>query len=107
MTEVKKSKIKWTKIGDLEWSKNLGEMTWDEAVVKCKELGGRLPTRAELVDLVDNYQDKIKDWGGVYYWSSTQDYNTPSGAWSVYLNRGTTSIGAKTLRAYVSAIRKS
>ena len=47
-------KIKWTKIGNLKWSEDLGEMTWDKAKEKCKEIGGRLPTRVELIDLYDN-----------------------------------------------------
>jgi hypothetical protein len=39
--EIKETK--WTKIGDLEWSEDLGEMDWFEAEKICKEMGGRLP----------------------------------------------------------------
>ena len=71
--QEEESKIKWTKIGDLEWSELLCEMTWDEGIAKCEELGNRLPTRIELVDLVDNHREEIKDWKmDDYYWSSTQ-----------------------------------
>ena len=107
--EVKKFKIKWTKIGDLEWSDNLGEMTWDEAMAKCEEFGGRLPTRTELVDLVDNpiNREKTKDWEKYNaYWSSTQYYGTPSYAWYVGLSHGFTYANVKTTRSYVRCVRR-
>ena len=101
-------KIKWTKIGKLEWSDNLGEMTWDEGVKICETLNGRLPTRIELIDLVDNHKEEIKDWDYTNaFWSSTQHANTPSIAWYVYLSYGDTSYSTKTNRYYVRAIRKS
>ena len=105
--EVKESKIKWTKIGNLEWSDNLGEMTWDDGEAKCKELGGRLPTRIELIDLIDNHREEIKDWEkDTYYWSSTQSYLAPSVACSVYLSHGSTFNFAKTSRYYVRCVRR-
>ena len=64
-------KIKWTKIGNLKWSEDLGEMTWDKAKEKCKEIGGRLPTRVELIDLYDNHREECKKMED-YYWSSTE-----------------------------------
>ena len=82
----------WTKIGDLEWSENLGEMNWHDAVKRCEELGGRLPTRLELIDLYDNHSKECNDLieGEEYpwYWSSTEVNSTD--AWSVALNGGNT-----------------
>jgi len=75
----------WTRIGKLEWSEDLGEMDWDEATKKCKEMGGRLPTRAELLDLYDNHREECKEMGGSY-WSSTE-YNSYN-AWGVNFYNG-------------------
>jgi hypothetical protein len=77
--------VEWTKIGNLEWSKDIGEMDWEKACEKCKELGGRLPTRLELLDLLDNHRQEAEamdDW----YWSSTE-YNSTY-AWYVAFNNG-------------------
>ena len=71
--KLSKEEIKWTRIGDLEWSEDLGEMNWYDAVEKCEELGGRLPTRVELMDLYDNHRDECKDFVANLYWSSTED----------------------------------
>ena len=78
-------KIKWTKIGNLKWSEDLGEMAWDKAKEKCKEIGGRLPTRVELIDLYDNHREECKKMED-YYWSSTEysSYN----AWLVVFTNG-------------------
>jgi hypothetical protein len=40
--------VEWTKIGNLGWSKDIGEMDWEKACEECKRLGGRLPARVEL-----------------------------------------------------------
>ena len=91
----------WQKIGELKWSKNLGEMDWYEANKKCEELGGRLPTRLELIDLVDNHAEEIEDWDKKYhFWSSTElSYNSDY-AWSVGLNLGYTYGSDKTNSSY-------
>ena len=78
-------KIKWTKIGNLKWSEDLGEMTWDQAKEKCKEIGGRLPTRVELIDLYDNHREECEKMED-YYWSSTE-YNSTH-AWYVNFTYG-------------------
>jgi hypothetical protein len=76
---------KWTKIGNLEWSEELGSMPWEQACEECKRLGGRLPARDKLINLYDNYWNEARmknDW----YWSSTE-YNSNS-AWYVYFHDG-------------------
>ena len=94
-----KSDIKRTRIGNLEWSENLGEMSWEEANKKCKELGGRLPTRIELIDLFDNHYDEclklIKDDCSFFFWSSTEHYHNTDYALNVFLNFGYTYYNAK------------
>jgi len=91
----------WQKIGELKWSKNLGEMDWHEATKKCEELGGRLPTRLELIDLVDNHAEEIEDWDKKYtFWSSTESSSSSDYAWYVDLHGGSTSYNAKTTSSY-------
>ena len=88
---------KWRKIGNLEWSEPIGEMTWDDACEKCEEMGGRLPTRIELIDLVDNHYEEIKDWhAGYYFWSAITTSDDSHTAWYVYLYNGYTYYSAKT-----------
>jgi len=102
-TENKIEEIKWTKIGNLEWSECLGEMNWYDAIKKCEELGGRLPTRVELLDLYDNHSDECKDFVAAYYWSSTE-YSVTS-AWLQYFTTGFASYNLKTGSYYVRCVR--
>ena len=93
----KKTKIKWTKIGNLEWSESLGEMNWHDATKKCEEMGGRLPTRIELIDLVDNHSEEIEDWDkNNTFWSATTRSNNTHFAWSTDLDGGYTNNILKT-----------
>ena len=98
----KKEDISWVRIGDLEWSEDLGEMTWQEAMDKAKELGVRVPTRLELLDLFDNHyeecQELIKDSPSNIFWSAIE--NSATNAWYVSLNFGATSFNRKTTYAY-------
>ena len=95
--EAKLVKKKWTKIGNIEWSEPLGEMNWHDAKKKCEEMGGRLPTRIELLDLVDNHSDEIEDWDtDVYLWSATTQSDNTHNAWHTYLDIGLTFNGNKT-----------
>ena len=92
-----KEKYAFTKIGDLEWSEPLGEMPWEEATKKCEEMGGRLPTRLELLNLVDNHSEEIEDWDKYNnFWSATTLSNSTQNAWYTYLPSGYTSYSAKT-----------
>lgn len=98
--------IKWTKIGNLEWSENLGEMNWYDAKEKCKSLGGRLPTRVELIDLYDNHYEECKKLDGGYFWSATEFSDATSYAWYVYLHHGDTYNLSKSLSYDVICVRK-
>ena len=99
-------KIIWTKIGNLEWSEYLGEMSWYDAIKKCEELGGRLPTRIELINLVDNYREEIENWDkDSYFWSSTEHYTTTARAWTASLHSGGTGAYTKVYSTYVRCVR--
>ena len=92
-----KEKYAFTKIGDLKWSEPLGEMSWYEATKKCEEMGGRLPTRLELLNLVDNHSEEIEDWNKYNsLWSATTLSNYTQTAWYTNLNYGYTNTSAKT-----------
>jgi hypothetical protein len=95
--EAELSKDKWQKVSNLEWSEPIGLMTWRKACKKCEEMGGRLPTRVELVELADNHQEEIKDWETDYFfWSATTKSNATHLAWGVALDYGHTDYAAKT-----------
>ena len=89
--------VQWTEIGELEWSEDLGEMNWEEAMAKAKSIGARVPTRIELIDLIDNHYEEcqklIEDSPSNYCWSATEYGSTV--AWSVFLSNGTTSTSSK------------
>jgi len=71
-------------------------MDWYEATKKCAEMGGRLPTRIELIDLIDNHAKEIEDWKDDIYWSATTLSDATQFAWRTYLNNGYTNYAAKT-----------
>ncbi len=97
----------WTKIGDLEWSENLGQMDWFEAKKKCESLGGRLPTRIELLDLYDSHYDECKKLDDGFFWSATElSFNT-SYAWSVHLHYGSTNFNLKSYSYDVRCVRRA
>ena len=102
-TENKTEQIKWTKIGNLEWSECLGEMNWYDATKKAEELGGRLPTRVELLDLYDNHSDECKDFVAAYYWSSAE--YCAGYAWGQNFSTGGVNYYYKTNYFYVRCVR--
>ena len=66
--------VSTVKIGNLEvMTEDLGDMTWNEAMEACADLGvgWRLPRRNELQVLYNN-RDKIGGFANSYYWSSTE-----------------------------------
>lgn len=73
-----KQEIKWIRIGNHKVSECLGEMDWDKAVKKCKELEGELPDRVLLLDLYVNHERECyyNDLSDVTlspkHWSSTE-----------------------------------
>jgi len=101
---IKKDKpaIKWTKIGDLEWSEDLGLMDWFQATKKCKKLGGRLPTRMELMDLYDNHGEECKNFA-LCYWSSTENSHTY--AWYQNFATGNLDLYNKNRSYYIRCVR--
>jgi hypothetical protein len=106
--ENKSSNQEWVTIGGLEWLKeDLGEMSWHDAVKACEKAGGRLPTRLELIDLVDNHEEDLEDLvedTDIWVWSATE-YNSTT-AWLVGLNNGTTCYSNKsTASNYVRCVR--
>jgi len=98
-----KKQTKWKRIGDLYFSEDLGEMSWYDAVEKCEELGGRLPTRTELMDLYDNHRDECKDFVAVIYWSSAEYSATY--AWLQNFSTGFVNYYNKTNSFYVRCVR--
>jgi len=61
-------------------------------------MGGRLPTRLELLNLVDNHSEEIEDWDkDNYFWSATTLSNSTQSAWYTGLNSGSTNYYAKTI----------
>jgi len=93
----------WTRIGKLEWSEDWGEMDWDEATKKCKEMGGRLPTRVELIDLHDNHREECEEMEDGY-WSSTE--SSSNSARGVNFNLGLVYNDTKTLSFSVRCVRE-
>ena len=79
------------------YKEDIGIMTSNEAVEACKKVGGRLPTREELLEMYDN-RDKIGGFcttasGSVgeypdWYWSSTEHRENPSTVWTVDFSDG-------------------
>jgi len=85
------------KIGNLEWQSDISpkKMTWQEAKDYAANLsdGWRLPTRTELLTLVDDtkhnpacsvFPDCPSDW----FWTSTPWAGSSSFAWVVHFGDG-------------------
>jgi len=76
-------------ISTLKWGPiSKKEMTWDEAVKWCEKQKGRLPTRVELLELINNQTEETqKRMGDNRYWSSSHVGDSDS-VWAAnfYLN---------------------
>jgi hypothetical protein len=92
--------VRSVKVGDLEWQADVPEreMTWAEAKAYAASLGDgwRLPTRAELLTLVDDTRcnpacSAFPDCPSEYFWTSTPWAGSSSYAWLVTFNDGTAS----------------
>ena len=93
------------KIGNLEvMTQDLGDMTWDDAVKACADLGEgwRLPTNEELNILFEN-KDKIGGFAIKSYWSSTEV--GIYGAWNQYFFNGYQFNDFKFNHGYVRPVR--
>lgn len=95
-------------IGELEiWSKDLGEMPWQEAMDATANLGPgwRLPTIEEFKETLYQNKEKLHIIDDVNYWSSTE-LNSDL-AWYYYDEEGFADwdTGFKTDICYVRAVR--
>ena len=85
---------------------DLGEMTWNDAMKACADLGDgwRLPTRLELL-LMHINQDGLGGFANNYYWSSSEDdFNF---AWLQDFLVGLQTSNSKSLAYYVRDVRAS
>ena len=80
---------------NLEWEKeHSGPMTWAEAVKYAKKIGNgwRLPTRNELISLIDdrlfNPASSFPEMPFEQFWSSSSYAGSASHAWFVYFGYG-------------------
>lgn len=100
----------------IDWGKSNDETIDFKAAQKyCKKQGGRLPTREELITLIDDTRrspaintavfpdTKTDDW----YWTGTPLAGSSDDAWVVYFNYGYVLYYNKDLRYYVRPVRSS
>ena len=95
--EPPKPTVRSVKVGDLEWQADVPEqkMTWAEAKAYAASLGDgwRLPTRAELLTLVDDTRSNpacsvFHDCPSEWFWTSTPWVGSSSSAWGVGFYNG-------------------
>ena len=94
---TEKSEIRSVKVSELEWRADVPDkrMTWQEAKDYAASLGNgwRLPTRAELLTLVDDTRcdpacSVFPDCPSEWFWTSTPWAGSSSLAWVVYFVNG-------------------
>jgi len=112
-TEVP-SGVKWFKDNatGLEWSGTAPRtMKWEDAIDWCVSVGGRLPTRVELLTLVDDslYDPctKIPSSRSCNYWSASTYKPNPGFAWFVGVSDGYVFADNKIFTGFVRAVRKA
>ena len=92
----------------LEWSKTLGEASWNDAQLLIPE-GWRLPTIAELFSVVDHTRGRpateLPNTQSDFYWSATSYVPTPGLAWLVGFDGGLVDFSFKVSRNAVRAVR--
>jgi len=97
-----KGTIQYIPAKTLKWGETSDKkLTRDEAIKWCKEQGGRLPTRAELVQA---YDDKVEGFKEGWYWSSTEDADDPDFGWYVDFYDGYVSDGIDGFSYYVRCV---
>jgi len=107
----------------LQWQDDYGDnnksatyTTWSDAVAYCKTLyldggGWRLPTRAELLTIVDYSRvdkcisDDFKQTIGFFYWASNSHAKYETNAWRVSFNSGYTNYSNKLGKSNVRCVR--
>ncbi len=88
--------------------KDLGRMTWDDAMSACNnlELNGysdwHLPTKEEL-NILYYYKDRVGGFANNYYWSSTE--SSDGFAWGQDFGDGRQDGNFKSSRYTVRAVR--
>ena len=91
------SDIASVRVGNLEWQSDISpkKMTWQEAKDYAESLGDgwRLPTRTELLTLVDDTKydpacSVFPDCPSGWFWTSTPWAGSSSFAWYVYFTSG-------------------
>jgi hypothetical protein len=89
-------------------------MNFEAANKYCEELGGRLPTRMELISLIDEtkYDPSIdtqffKDTKSSWYWTGTDYAGNSSCAWCVGFDNGGVFNGNEDGDSYVRPVRAS
>ena len=94
---TEKPEIRSVKVGELEWQADVADkrMTWQEAKDYAASLGNgwRLPTRTELLTLVDDTRydpacSVFSDCTGEWFWTSTPWAGSSSLAWVVSFSDG-------------------
>ncbi len=113
----KNSRLQWQdEYGDNNNSAKFG--TWESGVKYCKNLnlegkGWRLPTRKELIDIVDystfeNSIDKIfQNTITFFYWTNTSHAKFKSNAWRVSFNSGYSNYSNKQGNSNIRCTRES
>lgn len=87
------------------WPKDLGEMTWDEAIVEVAKLGPgwRLPTIEEFKEVLYPNRSGILGVDDKLYWSSTERSNDYS--WNFTFYYGSANYNSKHYTYNVRAVR--
>lgn len=87
------------------WPEDLGEMNWDEATQRVKELGPgwRLPTIEEFENILYPNRHKIPELNESYYWSSSE--NDTNSAWSFTFLFSYAYLPNKYFTSYVRPVR--
>lgn len=79
------------------------DIQWQSAMDWAKELGGDLPTRAELILLYENHKDKFEERA---YWSNTQHATGSSYAWGQGFGNGSQNYWFKNSELRARAVRR-
>ncbi|MFK5975332.1 MAG: DUF1566 domain-containing protein [Sulfurovum sp.] len=108
----------------LQWQDEYGDnnqsakyTTWNDSLKFCKTLylngrGWRLPTRAELIDIIDygkidpSIDTIFQQTVGFFYWSITSQAKFKSNAWRISFNSGYSNYSSKLGKSNVRCVRE-
>lgn len=109
--------VQWKKIEGKLWSTCIGVGNFKEAWDQCKKLGGRLPTRAELTNVFDDWSDyayNIKQsvlgkWpdNGFDFWTVSRDGTDEDNEerWAFNLKYGNSYLISQNYNCYVICVK--